>query len=836
MRRSAGLAVVVVAGALGAPPAVAAADRAPAADTPTARASAAAPVRVGSRAARVRGRHGYARAFRTPRRIPAAVWNRLQRGFKNVNPATDLRPGLVPAAPRTLQSLTPLRDALLDRFRRSDPPNPPAPLRAGSGASAAADPAARAAASTDLEIYRSTPVARGTNITMSTGEPSVANDRDAILFTGNRHAAISGDHGLSWSYLDPGSRAYPQYDAGFCCDQVAYTVDREDGPPLILWLRQMANDGDTTPSDGANGRISLIVFQGRKELLSQSDWCEFSFKPSDFGFPDNSWFDFPQISHTRSFLYVSSKAMLNNGDTNGDGIFDSTFADGVVFRLSLNQLASDGCSVTPRAWSGIAADANPALVQVQGGFDRIHWASHGATTDEIKITRVTDAEITADVFTRPISPYTATPRGTANCAVPDGSDPCDRINDFINTGYYNGFEMGWFWNVKEGAGFPFPYIRGVRFNTSLQRIGEPEIWNRDFAWIYPAVGVGNATNVGVIATKLGGGSFPRPAVALVDDVTPGWDSLRFAGVITSTHGTSTNTWGDYMQTRQYVGCENSFAGSVMSQQGGDRDWHSEHRFVWFGRQRDRCADLAVVSLAAYRSNLADGGGPSVTIAHTTRNIGSATVPDSRTRFYLSRDADKDASDIRLGEHTAVPAMQPGVSTGDLLFPPAPPGATGTYYVLACADDGNLTREVTNANNCMAAPETVTFDFPGYRGLTPTRLTYEAASLAATAGAPAQVGVTLNVPSGAPSAATLSLRVGTVADAGSSREIGRSTVRLAGAARASARRVTVRRTVRIPRGLARRRQFLIVCVGAGRPAAGRCLPAREPIFVRGVRRL
>ena len=46
MRRSAGLAVVVVAGALGAPPAVAAADRAPAADTPTARASAAAFIRA----------------------------------------------------------------------------------------------------------------------------------------------------------------------------------------------------------------------------------------------------------------------------------------------------------------------------------------------------------------------------------------------------------------------------------------------------------------------------------------------------------------------------------------------------------------------------------------------------------------------------------------------------------------------------------------------------------------------------------------------------------------------------------------------------------------------
>ena len=220
-------------------------------------------------------------------------------------------------------------------------------------------------------LFRSRRVAMGVGVTSATGEPSVANDRNSLLFTGNFHAAVSADNGLSWQSLSPASpQFYRQYDGGFCCDQIAYAVDR-GAKSLVFWLRQFSNDGALNPTDGANGRVSLIVFQGRTELLeepeliSQADYCEWNFKPSDFGFVTNSWFDFNQMSHTKKYLYISSKAEQNNGDTNGDGRFDSTFLDGVVWRMDLDDLDDDDCGrMTFGYFTGVGTGFNSSLVQV----------------------------------------------------------------------------------------------------------------------------------------------------------------------------------------------------------------------------------------------------------------------------------------------------------------------------------------------------------------------------------------------------------------------------------------------------------------------------------------
>ena len=54
------------------------------------------------------------------------------------------------------------------------------------------------AAANDFVIFRNTEVLQGTN-TSRIGEPDAGNDRNAILYTGNWHAAASFDNGSSWS-------------------------------------------------------------------------------------------------------------------------------------------------------------------------------------------------------------------------------------------------------------------------------------------------------------------------------------------------------------------------------------------------------------------------------------------------------------------------------------------------------------------------------------------------------------------------------------------------------------------------------------------------------------
>jgi CARDB len=809
--------------------------------------------RLPGRRVRVRGSLGYGRIFARQQALTGAALARTLRGFQNANPAGLERPGVQTAGPLTPPTADAPGDGRLDARRRSDPLHPRAPRLGAASAERAPPGGARLAAANDFTLFRSIPVAQGTGVTSATGEPSVANDRNGLLFTGNFHAALSGDNGLTWRFLNPAAQfTGPRgrtIDGGFCCDQVAYAVDR-GSYSLVFWLLQSANDGVLNPRDGANGRLRLVVYQGRQELLEQADYCTIDFKPSDFGFPANSWFDFNQVSHTRKFLYISSKAQLNLGDTDGDGLFNSTFQNGVVWRIALDDLDSDDCTPPVTAWSGPGTGFNPALVQGAGDGAIMHWASQGTTTDQIVITRLDDSSTTGHVNTVSISPYLNTERSAAtpglngSCPLPDATDPCKRINDAINIGYTDGAVVGWFWNVRQGSGFPFPHIRGARFLVAADPasdpllIEEPDIWNPSFAFFYPTVGVNSDNHVGLTAYSAGGGSFVRANAALIDDVTPFWASLSFNGIITSNSGVAGNTWGDYQSVREYGNCTGTYAGSVHSMQGGTANGNAEHRFAWFGREREGCADLSVVALAAFADTTE--ANESLAISQATRNIGSGTAGASQTRYYLSRNASKSDDDLLLSEDSEVPTLGRGASASDLVTPSAPTLASGTYYVLACADDRTAVGEISDTNNCMASPQTVSLvgKSGGPAGVDDPVVVADVATVPGDQAAPpgdlVPVDLAFRASGGGAGRPSISLRLNTAAAASGSREIARTTAAFAGGPRSQATLRRLRRQVRIPRGLARRRQFLIACVGT-RPLLSRCLPAQDPIYVRGSQR-
>lgn len=792
------------------------ADVAPAASVSSTRAAQDQPGRARPRSVRTHGRLGYARVFSSPQRLPSRLREELDRDFdEEVNPEGPARHGPAPAGPST-------------------PPTPDATDAATIRA---------AALPTDYQLFRSRSVAQGTGITTATGEPTVANDRNGLLFTGNTHAAVSADNGLSWQYLNPADASlYPQYDGGFCCDQVAYAVDR--GPySLVFWLRQFKNDGATSPTDGANGRLSLITFQGRGELLDQADFCEVDFKPSDFGFAANTFFDFNQVSNTKKFLYISSKAQMNLGDVDGDGSKDSRFLRGVVWRIALDDLDSDDCSPPVTAWSGQGTGFNPALVQGAGERDTMYWASHGSTNSDIVITRLKDSETAGDIFTRTISPYLNTERGSTatsgTCPLPDATDPCKRINDAINIGYSNGVEVGWLWNVRQGSGFPFPHIRAARFSTMLPDpntgklnpllIDEPDIWSPTHAWIYPALGINSANAVGLSAYSMGGGEFPRAAAALIDDVAPDsdWVSLFFHGIVTSDSGVTGNTWGDFQAVRPYGDCTRTWAGAVHSMQGGTTPGNAQHRFAWFGRERDGCPDLAVVGLSGTPTTVSTGH--SLLIAPETQNIGSGLADASTTRFYLSRDAALSADDRLLDAESRVPALDREGSSGQPIAATAP-NLRGTFYLLGCADDRQKFDEISDTNNCMAAAETVVIE---PREVTAGVVTdFDVGPIAnANAGSRLALSVQFRLPAGGAKArprASLYLASRSKVQAGMIR-IGSVTAPRSAGSRKD-RRVRVRRVLRLSRKApARRRQFLVACIGQS-PRADRCIVGRRAIYV------
>jgi hypothetical protein len=100
-------------------------------------------------------------------------------------------------------------------------------------------------------------------------------------------------------------------------------------------------------------------------------------------------------------------------------------------------------------------------------------------------------------------------------------------------------------------------------------------------------------------------------------------------------------------------------------------------------------------------------GDSVTITDTVVNQGPAGAPASTTRYYLSSNTIRDAGDVLLTGQRTVAALAAGsTSTGSAVVTVPATTKTGTYFVLACADDVQAINERVETNNCRATAKTV----------------------------------------------------------------------------------------------------------------------------------
>ena len=101
-------------------------------------------------------------------------------------------------------------------------------------------------------------------------------------------------------------------------------------------------------------------------------------------------------------------------------------------------------------------------------------------------------------------------------------------------------------------------------------------------------------------------------------------------------------------------------------------------------------------------------GTTFPVTDTVQNVGAVASGASTTRYYLSLDAVKSASDTLLTGSRGVPGLAAGAShsgTVTVTIPAATP--PNTYFVLACADAASTVVETDEANNCKAAGTTMT---------------------------------------------------------------------------------------------------------------------------------
>jgi hypothetical protein len=683
----------------------------------------------------------------------------------------------------------------------------------------------------------------------TTSEPTSANIADANLVTYNTYAAVmtANGHGPV-RFVNP-FEMFNQPGGGLCCDQRAYSTTHH-GMTRLFWLQlYSAKDYTDTTGDG-HGLLKLVVYHNRDELVQQKGFCHINISPAQVGFPPSrSWFDFPQISASNKYLYISAEANQVTGDAPPGQPDPSAHLGSVVMRIPMDEFDSENCDQTPtiQLFQGFGAGFHPSFVKGSAAGDVMYWAFHSLVGGRQALTVVKAPDsapgASATAYTREITPYTSTDFSVAqsHCEVPppDGTNPCARLGDTLLAANFDGQHVGWFWHVREGGpGHAFPYVRGARFATSnLALTQEPELSDPNHAIVYPAMAANDPFDTAITAYRIGGGEFPTAITALVDHVTNNWSTIHFTDVHHSTGGSIFNRWGDYQSINRYLGCLRTWGATYGSQNGegalSNGLLNPRVHWMWLGQAEDGCPDLSMRAVTVKTGIAPD----QITVDYTVQNTGSATAGASRTRFYLSRDGSRSPDDLRLPGGSDVHVLHAGKKLDGVAIEDTSSAGAGTFYVIACADDLKAVLEVSEHrdDNCLATGKAITGSLHfGGAEMAGLRSSQADAAPAFNPGDRVRVDLSLRAAAGVKKAAiTLGLSA-----TGSARDLtraGGSTVTLASASGAAKpgklRRRTVRRTLTIPHGLRHRRQFIVACT-TSKPRADRCLASRNPIYVRG----
>lgn len=828
-----------------------------------------------------------AAAVRTVARVPGTVPKVLRQRNGLVRRSVRLQGAASQAA--LTAKVTPLTPAQRKRFARrlagvNPPPRGPVTERdtlvpALGPASDAPDAAALSASGLGAPdyptVFRDVSVAHGTNDgfqTSNVAEPTVANDRNGLLYTSNFTARVSSDNGLTWNAsIEPfgvwsSLRQTPEVAPGFCCDQSAHAVDH-DGGSMVFWLMQGLVADENDPPGNA---LVLSVFRGKDDLIDATgvnDFCAYPLVASDFGLSDNDNFDFPQMSSTDRYLYIS----VNVGKGKGK---NTSYA--LVMRFSLDDLQDGDCLADPVAWSDSRTKEN--LIPVQDAEATMFFATHHRDAnifrgDQLRIYSIRDTSSTMETKNVNITDFAPQARNH-DCPV-QGKNICGKADGRVITGYQAGDTVGWLWTAAQDNNHPFPYVRVAAFDDdTLERVAERDIFNDGHAYNYPAVGVNDDGEVGLTLYKMGGGVLPKALAAVIENPRTWSGDLKLKVVASSVAVPWSGEWGDYAKVFPYDNCDNTFAaGAWVIADAGPQG--ADHRFVWFGKDGDGCVDLAVRNLT-FITNLDDRDGfqrgDTFILSGAVQNSGSADSPPSTVRFFLSKNRKAGPEDTPISGDVAVPAIAYGEqailnNVASDAIPETFGFPDGDYYVIACADDPDAIEEITDTNNCfvetaqvlrISGGRMVGNDFQtmprGDLDITvqrPTQLPAAGGSSGrafrgeVAPGAAILVDEAIVQTGGARRVATPPVRYrlsrAPVADDDdvvtlASRPVG--TVRRTRAGNRTTFRVT--RRVTVPRGIAPGRWYLVTCVV---PPAGRedertvndCQVRRAPILVTGSRR-
>ncbi|MDQ2982686.1 MAG: hypothetical protein M3R70_01995 [Actinomycetota bacterium] len=403
-------------------------------------------------------------------------------------------------------------------------------------------------------------------------EPSHATAGRNVFYSGNWYAARSVNTGVNWTYIDPAADM-----ADFCCDQ---DVVYDRGRNLHLWYRQGIYNAAPAPAGQNRIKLSASTNNG-------ATFCTYTWTPTALNASyTNQWFDYPHLAVSNNFLYITTNMF--------DGATNPNFLRMVVQKLPLSTLAS--CSAISHPYW--LSTSGWSWAPVQGATDTMYLGDH-ITTSTFRIYSQSEVSNTISFVDRAIPAWTAT-NHNAVCTIPNGRNPCARMDQRITTGWvgnsgaYRG--IGFAWNVRAGGTFARPYINAAVFRDfDKAYLGRPAIYSPSSAFAYLSAAPNARGDLGASLIVVTNGQYPRAFVAMDDDYTVGNSWSLALGASSSTWlsnacgtGPCGDKMGDYTRTRAFYPVQTIWTSSNYVGVAGTTPGSVVYKPVYFvfGRGRD----------------------------------------------------------------------------------------------------------------------------------------------------------------------------------------------------------------------------------------------------------
>lgn len=483
--------------------------------------------------------------------------------------------------------------------------------------------------------------------TSRVNEPSLGVNDRVVFWTGNWYAAVSGDYGETFSYINPydnfpADGTVDPVDGGFCCDQITFYDESRDA---MFWLLQYLEDGTTN-------RQRIAVAASADDVLNNT-WILYDFTPASFGFPATGfWLDFPDLSVSNNYLYHTTNVFLVPVDGTAQGTQSPSTLQDTSQSWSVNQYAGyklalrpgtgtqetfdilsntattlviSGAWTTPpvsgvdayriSGYAGTGIARYPLTEMSQGlGFTYNFWQSdrsslrctHGATgtmyfgahNNNMSLRVFHWDEGTATIAWDDVGHSAYTTGVQMDATGPDGNDFAEFADTRILGAWVANGVVGFMWHAAQGGGFIYPQTWVVRLQASDRSfLSEGQIYNDNFAFMYPSVHPNDRGDLGGTIAFGGGAENPGAGAWIADAYDPGTvldggtDGITANTFVQGDAGPAPNDngvgrWGDYLTTRQNVPYGYTWGGSGFGLVGGPDNEDAEPHYVWFGRRAD----------------------------------------------------------------------------------------------------------------------------------------------------------------------------------------------------------------------------------------------------------